>query len=89
MSYDNDVGRGINAQAVLSNPEFRLAIADIKTALQDAIGLTAANQKEQREFLYQCICTLPFVERALMSRMNTGVVDARSLLSRDENELGI
>jgi hypothetical protein len=83
-----DVGRGINAQAVLENPEFRAAVQDVRAAVREAIELTAPADTAMREFLYQSLRTLPMIEQALTRRMNTGAITAVQL-AQAENELGI
>lgn len=83
-----DVERGVNARAVLDNPEFKRAFSDVRLAMQEAIGLTAPKDQELREFLYQSIRTLPMIEEALTRRMNTGAITAQELAER-QNELGI
>lgn len=83
-----DVERGVNARAVLENPEFKRAFADVRQAMQEAIGLTAPKDQELREFLYQSIRTLPMIEEALTRRMNTGALTAQELADR-RAELGI
>lgn len=83
-----DVERGVNARAVLENPEFKRAFADVRAAMQEAIGLTAPKDTELREFLYQSIRTLPMIEQALTKRMNTGAIAARDMADR-RDDLGI
>lgn len=83
-----DVSRGINARAVLENPEFKAAIQDVRVAVREAIELTAPGDAQMREFLYQSLRTLPMIEQALTRRMNTGAIAAVEL-AQAENELGI
>lgn len=83
-----DVGRGIDARAVLDNPEFKAAVQDVRAAIREAIELTAPADATMREFLYQSLRTLPMIEQALTRRMNTGAIAAVQL-AQAENELGI
>lgn len=89
MSYA-DIERGINARAVLENPEFKRAFSEVKQAILEAVGLTAPGDKELREFLYQSVRTLPMLEQAMMRRMNNGAISAKEIAEAQSTEaLGI
>lgn len=76
--------RSLNAKLVLENPEFKAALNDSRLALLDAIGSTKPKDTEFREFLYQMVQVLPFVEMALNARLNGGIDELKIYLDKQK-----
>ena len=73
------IQQGVEAQELLNNPAFARSFTDSRFAMLDAIALTDPKDNETREFLYTLVKGLPFVERALMMRINNGQIEAAEI----------